>query len=97
MVKEKPGIVPNPGENIAEELENEGYKLPKILSSNLAAKKLKTFGDIVLYYKSLFHIKEMTILETRFCMYITMAIKQVNKNLSHGMRKFNLLITLTIA
>ena len=55
--KKNPGIVPNPGENIAEELENEGYKLPKILSSNLAAKKLKTFGDIVLYYKSLFHIK----------------------------------------
>lgn len=55
--KKNPGIVPNPGENIAEELENEGYKLPKVLRSNLAAKKLKTFGDIVLYYKSLFHIK----------------------------------------
>lgn len=55
--EENPGVVPNPGENIAEELLNEGYKLPKPLISNFTGKKIRNFGDIVLYYKSLFHIK----------------------------------------
>lgn len=55
--KNTPGIVPNPGENIAEEYLNEGYKLPKPIISNLTGKRIRTFGDLVLYYKSLFHIK----------------------------------------
>lgn len=55
--KNAPGIVPNPGENIAEELLNEGYKLPKPIISNLTGKKIRNFGDIVMYYKSLFHVK----------------------------------------
>ena len=55
--RKNPGIVANPGENIAEYLCNEGYILPSPIISNLTGKKLKTFGDIVLYYKSLFHIK----------------------------------------
>lgn len=52
-----PGIVPNPGENIAEFLCNEGYKLPKPFISNLSGKRINTFGDLVMYYKSLLHIK----------------------------------------
>ena len=52
-----PGIVPNPGENIAEFLCNEGYKLPKTFISNLSGKRINTFGDLVMYYKSLLHIK----------------------------------------
>lgn len=52
-----PGIVPNPGENIAEFFCNEGYTLPKPFISNLSGKRINTFGDIVMYYKSLLHIK----------------------------------------
>ncbi|MDE5987382.1 MAG: hypothetical protein K2H16_08935, partial [Prevotella sp.] len=52
-----PGIVPNPGENIAEFMCNEGYKLPKPFISNLSGKRISTFGDLVMYYKSLLHIK----------------------------------------
>ena len=52
-----PGIVPNPGENIAEFICNEGYKLPKPFISNLSGKRISTFGDLVMYYKSLLHIK----------------------------------------
>ena len=51
------GIVPNPGENIAEFICNEGYKLPKPFISNLSGKRISTFGDLVMYYKSLLHIK----------------------------------------
>lgn len=52
-----PDVVPNPGENIAEFLCNEGYKLPKPFISNLSGKRINTFGDLVMYYKSLLHIK----------------------------------------
>lgn len=55
--KENPGIVANPGYEVAEQFGNEGFKLPAPIISNLNGKKMKTFGDIVLYYKSLFHIK----------------------------------------
>lgn len=55
--KNNPGIVANPGDEIAELNCNEGYRLPNPIISNLTGKKLRTFGDIVLYYKSLFHIK----------------------------------------
>ena len=43
-----PGIVPNPGENIAEFICNEGYKLPKPFISNLSGKRISTFGDLVI-------------------------------------------------
>lgn len=60
-----PGIVSNPGENIAEQFCNEGFKLPTPIKSNLTGKKLKNFGDIVLYYKSLFHIKRDDSLKSK--------------------------------
>lgn len=52
-----PGKIPNPGDNIAEFQCNEGYMLPKPIVSNLTGKKITTFGDVVMYFKSLFHIK----------------------------------------
>ena len=52
-----PHVVPNPGENIASSVRNSGYKLPKPYMSYLSVELVRSFSDLVLYFKSLFHIK----------------------------------------
>jgi hypothetical protein len=49
--------VPNPGDNIATLKRNSGFKLSESYESHLTGNKIKTFCDIVLFFKSLFHIK----------------------------------------
>lgn len=56
--KSNPHIVPNPGENVASSLRNSGYKLSKPYISSLTGERIISFSQLVLYFKSLFHIKE---------------------------------------
>ena len=51
------GIIPSPGKNIAKKQKNPGYKLSKSLMSPLNGVRILYFKDIVLYFKSLFHIR----------------------------------------
>ena len=55
--KKNPNVVPNPGENISATIHNSGYKLPKPYLSPLTGERILYFSDLVLYFKSLFHIK----------------------------------------
>ena len=52
-----PGIIPSPGRNIARKQRNNGYELPSALRSNLTGRRILTLNELVLYFKSLFHIR----------------------------------------
>ena len=52
-----PDTIPSPGKNIARRQTNKGYELPKALKSNLNGSRILTFKELVLYFKSLFHIR----------------------------------------
>ena len=52
-----PGIIPSPGWNIAKKQRNNGYELPSALRSNLTGRRILTLSELVLYFKSLFHIR----------------------------------------
>lgn len=50
-------MVPNPDETLIESKENEGFFLATPFVSKLTEKPINTFNDLVLYFKSLWHIK----------------------------------------
>ena len=52
-----PDTIPSPGKNIARKQTSKGYELPKALKSNLNGSRILTFKELVLYFKSLFHIR----------------------------------------
>lgn len=52
-----PGKVPSPGRNIARNQRNNGYELPKALLSDLSGNRILLFRELVIYFKSLFHIR----------------------------------------
>ena len=56
--KNNPHIVPNPDDNIASKYRNSGFKLTKPYKSSLTGTPITKFSQSVLYFKSLFHIKE---------------------------------------
>jgi hypothetical protein len=51
-------MVPNPEDSLIEATENEGYKLEKEFISMLTNKPIRNFNELVLYFKSLWHIKD---------------------------------------
>jgi len=55
--KENPGIVPNPGSNIARKQKNNGYTLPKAFIAYHTGKRIFRFSDLVLFFKSQFHLR----------------------------------------
>ena len=55
--KANPGIVPNPGKNIARKQKNNGYTLPTAFIAQHSGNRVYRFGDLVLFFKSLFHIR----------------------------------------
>lgn len=52
-----PNIIPSPGMNIARKQRNRGYELPKAYISNLSGNRILSFNELVIYFKSLFHIR----------------------------------------
>jgi hypothetical protein len=52
-----PNIVPNPEDSIIESTGNEGYPLEKPFLSTLTDQTIESFNDLVLFFKSLWHIK----------------------------------------
>lgn len=52
-----PGKIPSPGRNIARNQRNNGYELPKALQSDLSGNRILLFRELVIYFKSLFHIR----------------------------------------
>lgn len=69
--KANPHIIPNPGKNIAKKQKNSGFKLQSAFKSKITGKRIKSFSDLVLFFKSLFHIRQDNSL--RFL------INQINK------------------
>lgn len=54
---ENVGIIPAPGKNIQRKQRNQGFHIPKAFISNLTGRRVLTFRELVIYFKSLFHIR----------------------------------------
>ena len=54
--KDNPGIIPNPGPNIAKEQKNRGFRLNHF-TSKLTNESIDSFVDLCKLFKSLFHIR----------------------------------------
>lgn len=52
------GKVPAPGKNIAKKQKTSGYKLEKGYISNINGNRIISFSGLVIYFKSLFHIRQ---------------------------------------
>lgn len=55
--KHNPTIIPNPGKNIARKQKNNGFKLEDSFKSKTSEKRIKSFSEIVLFFKDQFHIR----------------------------------------
>lgn len=55
--KENEGIILSPGRNIAKKQKKNGYRLQKPIKSYLTGERIDTFSKLVIYFKSLFHIR----------------------------------------
>lgn len=55
--KENPQKIPCPGKNIAQKQQNEGFFLTTKQISNLSGKPIRDLKSLVIYFKSLFHIR----------------------------------------
>ncbi len=55
--KENENIILSPGRNIAKKQKKNGYRLPKPIKSYLTGERIDTFSKLVIYFKSLFHIR----------------------------------------
>jgi hypothetical protein len=53
-----PNIVPNPEDSLIEAFGNEGYQLEKPFVSQLTNNTIRNFSELVLFFKSLWHIKD---------------------------------------
>lgn len=62
--KEHPHVVPAPGKNIAKKQKSNGYTLPSAFKSNITGTRIKSFSDLVIFFKSQFHIRKDNSLRT---------------------------------
>ena len=53
-----PKMVPNPEESLVELNENEGFRLLNPFISDLTGQTVESFNDLVIFFKSLWHIKK---------------------------------------
>jgi hypothetical protein len=49
--------VPNPGINFISKYKNKGFELPEPFNTNLTNKRIRSFSEIVIHFKNLFHIR----------------------------------------
>ena len=54
---EHPGMIPSPGKNIASKQESNGFKLNTSFSSSINGRRIMYLKDLVIFVKSLFHIR----------------------------------------
>lgn len=62
--KQNAAKVPNPGRNIAIKQQNAGYRMESSFRSIYTGRRILTFGDLVIFFKSMFHIRRDNSLKT---------------------------------
>lgn len=62
--EEHPHVIPIPGKNIAKKQKSNGYTLPSAFKSNITGTRIKSFSDLVIFFKSQFHIRKDNSLRT---------------------------------
>ena len=59
-----PHIIPNPGKNIARKQKNSGFNLKNAIISKIDGKRIKTFSELVIFFKNQFHLRKDNSLYT---------------------------------
>lgn len=62
--KENVGKIPNPGRNIARKQKSAGYRMESSFRSIYNGRRILTFCDLVIFFKSMFHIRRDNSLKT---------------------------------
>lgn len=62
--KDNPHIIPNPGKNIAKNQKNSGFNLKNAIISKIDGKRIKTFSELVIFFKNQFHLRKDNSLHT---------------------------------
>lgn len=55
--REHSAVIPSPGKNIARQQRDNGFKMKEPYISNINGQRILSFKDLVIYFKSLFHIR----------------------------------------
>ena len=56
--------VPNPGVNFISKYKNKGFELPEPFNTKLTNKRIRSFSELVIHFKNLFHIRGDNSLKT---------------------------------
>lgn len=86
--KKNPGIIPNPGTNIAKKQNNSGFRLESAFKSKTTGKRIKSFSDLVIFFKCQFHIREENSLSS-ILNYVNQQSKFGPVNIAFSQKKFN--------
>lgn len=78
--RNNPGVVPNPEEDLVSDQNSRGYILKKDWQSLLTGKRIHSFSELLLYYKSLIVIREEYSLKTALD-YSNQKLKDKYKNI----------------
>lgn len=83
-----PGIIPNPGKNIAKKQKNSGFILPSSFISQITGNRVRSFSDLSIFFKSHFHIRQDNSLQSILEEVNNMWEKE-NINISFSSERFN--------
>jgi len=53
-----PHIIPNPGKNIGQKQKNSGFSMKTAIISEIDGKRIKSFSELVIFFKNQFHIRK---------------------------------------
>lgn len=86
-----PGKVASPGRNIAVKQRSNGFRLPEPFSSVVSGRRIASFTELVIFFKSLFHIRRDNSLRNNIS-YINRSIDNVDikfsENFNEGIELF---------
>lgn len=77
-----PHMIPIPGRNIANRQRNNGFMLTERKTSNLSGQPIRNLNALVIYFKSLFHIRRDNSLKSILC-YNNQSIEEEYKGKIH--------------
>ena len=80
--EKNPHMIPIPGKNIANKQRNNGFMLTERIASYLSGQPIRNLNGLVIYFKSLFHIRRDNSLKSILC-YINKKIEESHKGKIH--------------
>ena len=85
---QNPGIIPNPGPNIVRKQKNSGFSLASAFLSETTGARIKSFSQLVIFFKSQFHIRSDNSLKS-ILIYVNQRWSDTEVIFSFSKERFN--------